>query len=89
MAKKISQSIVIHKRQISKTKTTYYFTKSKNRCLCIEYDKSWDFGKDSPSGTQIHFIEIHHQNSFVKDNLTETTLQDIPMAVIDILSYLS
>ncbi len=83
----MSKPITIHKKKISTGITAYYFTKSKNRCLRVEYDKRWDFGK-SPSGARLTDIEIHYQNSFVTDELTEIELSDVPSVVVDILSYL-
>ena len=83
------RKIVIHKKQINKGRTNYYFTKSKNRCLVIEYEESWDFGKKSTSGTTFHYIQIHYQNSWIKDELKEITLSDVPPVIKDLLRYLA
>jgi len=80
--------MVIHCKRLSENIAIYYFTKSENNCLCVEYDKRWDFGNKSTSGTQFHYIEIHYQNSWVKDKLTEIKREDVPLAIIDLLSYL-
>ena len=83
----MSNPTIIHKKQVSSGVTAYYFTKSKNRCLRIEYDKQWHFGK-SPSGARLTDIEIHYQNSFMTDELQEIELSDVPSVIVDILSYL-
>lgn len=83
------EKILIHKHQVSKTITAYYFTKSKTQCLRVEYDKSWDFGKDSPSGARLNSIEINYQNSWIKDELTEIKIEDVPEAIVDVLRYLA
>lgn len=80
---------LIHKRQVSKNITVYYFTKSENECLRIEYDKGWDFGKESPSGARLNNIEINYQNSFIKDEFTEIKIDDVPEAIVDVLRYLA
>ena len=67
--------------------TTYYFTKSKNECLLVNYNESWDFGK-SPSGARLDVIEIFHKNSFILDDKIEINIEDVPEAIIDVLSYL-
>ncbi len=79
--------ISIHKRQLRENITAYYFTKSKNRCLQVEYDKRKDYGKNSTSGTNI-CIEIHYRNSWIKDKLTEIKIGDVPSVIIDVLRYL-
>ena len=84
-----ASKIIIHKSQVSKNITAYFFTKSKNKCLRVEYDKSWDFGKKSPSGAQISHIEINYKNSYVKDELTEIKIQDVPECIVDVLRYLA
>lgn len=81
------KNILIHKKQISKEITAYYFGKSKNRCLRVEYNKAWDFGKSS-SGARLDGIEIHYRNSWVKDELTEIKIDDVPSVIIDVLKYL-
>lgn len=81
------KKIQVHKFERSPNETTYFFTKSRNECLSIVYDKQWDFGKSS-SGVHLKEIEIHYYNSYVKDNLTEIRLEDVPEAIIDLLSYL-
>ena len=81
--------ILIHKSQVSKNITAYYFTKSKNQCLRIEYDKQWDFGKKSPSGARLNSIEINYQNSYIKDELTEIKIEDVPECIVDVLRYLA
>lgn len=65
------KKILIHKKQISKDVTNYYFTKSKDNCLCVEYNSKWDFGKQSASGARLDSIEIHYKNSWIKKNLIE------------------
>ncbi|MDR2919702.1 MAG: hypothetical protein LBV72_10115 [Tannerella sp.] len=80
--------IAIHCKKHSDNITTYYFTKSKDKCLLIRYDKQWDFGKNSPSGAHFSEIEIHNMNSFIKDDLTEIKIEDVPEAIIDLLSFL-
>ncbi len=79
--------IRIHKRELSDRTTAYYFTKSKKRCLRIEHNTEWDFGK-TPSGCTINQVEIHYQNSFLTDELSEIELNDVPEVIRDILSYL-
>jgi len=81
--------ILIHKHQVSKSITSYIFTKSKNECLRGEYDANWEFGKKSPSGARLTNIEINYQNSWVKDELTEIKIEDVPEVVVDILRYLA
>lgn len=83
-----ASKIIIHKSQVSKDITAYFFTKSKNKCLRVEYNSYWDFGK-SPSGARLDHIEIHYQNSWVKDNLTEIKIEDVPECIIDVLRYLA
>lgn len=83
------KKILIHKRQISKSITAYYFTKSKTQCLRVEYDKGWDFGKKSPSGARLNHIEINYQNSWIKDELTEIKIEEVPEIIVDILRYLA
>jgi hypothetical protein len=83
------KEIIIHKSKNPDNTTTYFFTKSKNECISIVYvyDKQWDYGKSS-SGVHLSDIEIHYHNSYIKDNLTEIQLKDVPEAIIDLLSYL-
>lgn len=81
------KNILIHKKQITKETTAYYFTKSKNRCLRVEYNRSLDFGKTA-SGARLDRIEIHYRNSWVKDELTEIKIEDVPSVIIDVLQYL-
>lgn len=81
------KNILIHKKQITKEITAYYFTKSKNRCLRVEYNKAWDFGKTA-SGAHLDRIEIHYRNSWVKDELIEIKIEDVPSVIIDVLQYL-
>ena len=83
----MNKEIKIHCSQDLDSTTTYFFTKSENECLSIRYDKQWDFGK-SPSGVHLDEIELHYNNSFIKDNLTEIQFEDVPEAIIDLLSYL-
>lgn len=83
----MKKELIIHCSQNPDSTTTYFFTKSEDECLSIIYDKKWDFGK-SPSGVQLDEIQIHYNNSFIKDNLTEIKLEDVPEAIIDLLSYL-
>lgn len=54
----------------------------------IEYDQRMDFGDQSTSGVSIPSLEIHYQNAWKKENLTEITLSEVPKSIIDILSYL-
>lgn len=82
------KKLLIHKKQVSKTITAYYFTKSKTQCLRVEYDQSWDFGKKSSSGARLNGIEINYQNSWVKDELTEIKIEDVPEVIVDVLRYL-
>ena len=84
----MKKNILIHKKEVSKNITTYFFTKSKNHCLCVEYNKELDFGK-SASGARLDNIEIHYLNSWVKDKLTEIKIEDVPSAIIDVLRYLT
>jgi hypothetical protein len=70
------------------TITTYFFTKNKNQCLCIEHDTYWDFGEYSSSGTSNIKVEIHYQNSWVKDELEQITMADVPKRIKDVLTYL-
>jgi len=79
--------MTIHKRQITKEITAYYFTKSKNFCLRVEYNKKRDYGK-SASGAQLDKIEIHYRNSWIKDELIEIKIEDVPSVIIDVLTYL-
>ena len=78
----------IHKAIMSKTRTNFYFTKNKRNCLMIEYDSSMDFGKFSTSGTYINKLEIHYNNGWVKKDLIEISINEVPESVVDILTYL-
>ena len=77
----------IHKFVQDKNITTYYFTKSKNKCLMIDYDKSEDYGQNSSSGTRIARLIIHYQNSFKTDDLIEIVISEVPKCIQDILEY--
>ena len=81
------KNILIHHKIHSDKTSTYYFTKSKRQCLSVNYNKYWDFGKD-PSGAHIDQIEIFFNNSFILDDKTEIKIEDVPEAIIDVLSYL-
>lgn len=83
----MKKPIIIHKLQISKYITTYYFTKSENRCLCVECDIRNIYSKESTSGSTME-IEIHYQNSWIKENLTQITIDDVPQVIKDVLRYL-
>jgi hypothetical protein len=78
----------IHKKKHSERTTYYYFTKDKNQCLMIEYDERMDFGDQSTSGISISNLEMHYQNSWRKENLTEIKISEVPKSIIDILTYL-
>ena len=79
----------VHKKQINKEVTGYYFTKSKDNCLCVEYNPKWDFGKQSASGARLDSIDIHYNNSFTRKDLIKITIEEVPQAIIDVLSFLS
>lgn len=78
----------IHKKELSKDVTVYYFTKNNKECLLIRFDKSMSFGKNSTSGTYIDKLEINYNNSFIKKDLIEIKLSDVPEVIVDILKYL-
>lgn len=78
----------IHKMIMSKTRTNFYFTKNKRNCLMIEYDSSMDFGKHSTSGAYFHKLEIHYNNAWIKKELIEINIEEVPECVRDILTYL-
>jgi len=83
------KQIVIRKKIISDFISIYYFTKSKKQCLAVSYDKRDDFGLDSPSGTMFYDIEMHNNNSFVIDNLPTVNKEDVPDAVLLLLTFLN
>ena len=84
----MDRAIVIHSKKNVDGTVTYYFTKSKNKCLAVEYNKRWDFGKNSPSGTHFSDIELHNQNSFKTEGMAEVDIKDVPESIIDLLSFL-
>lgn len=79
--------IKVHCYQDSKDVTCYIFTKSKNECVSVMYDKTLDFGK-SFSGVHLSEIEIYYNNSIIKDKLTEVKIEEVPKCIIDLLTYL-
>lgn len=70
-------------------KPAYVFTKDKNHCLLIEYDKDWDFGEGSPSGTNFNHIEIHTKNGFRLELFKEISIEEVPKCIIDLLRFLN
>jgi hypothetical protein len=79
----------IHKFIQSKNITNYYFTKSKWKCVMVEYDKTMDFGYNSASGTYFRQSIIHYNNAFITKDFIEITISDVPKPIQDLLSYLS
>ncbi len=84
----MKKGLIIHKKQISKEVTNYYFTKSKDNCLCVEYNPEWDFGKQSASGARLESVEIHYKNSWIRKDLIEIKIEEVPQTIIDVLSFL-
>jgi len=79
----------IHRYQLSDNLFNYFFTKDKNNCLSVEYNKRFDYGKHDPSGCSELEVKIHYKNSWVlSDKHEEISLKDVPEAVQDVLSYL-
>ncbi len=78
----------IHRKKLNDNITVFYFTRNKNQCLRVEYKKNYDFGEHSTSGTDLE-ITIHYQNSWVKDELEEITISDVPKCITDTLNYLN
>lgn len=78
----------IHKKKITENQTNYYFTRSRTHCLMVQYDKTEDYGIYSTSSADFK-ISIHHNNSFVKKELTEIDIKEVPKAVVSALSYLN
>lgn len=83
------KKLIIHKKENSENTTNYFFTKTKNICLRIEYNKRYDFGEDSTSGVHISKVEMHYQNAWKTEELQEIKISDVPKSVIDILSFLN
>ncbi|NDV83388.1 hypothetical protein [Bacteroides sp. 51] len=83
------KKIIVHKAENPDGTTTYYFTKSKTECLCLEYNKKWDYGKKDSSGTHISDIEIYSNNSFNTSELIEIGINEVPESIIDLLSFLT
>lgn len=79
---------IIHKKKISKTITIFYFTKSKRKCLEIEYNSNYDYDRGA-SGFETTHVQIFYYNSFKLENLIPIKLDDVPKPILDILSYLS
>lgn len=78
--------LLIHKKKISETRTMFYFTKSKRRCLEIEYNSNYDYDKGA-SGFETTHVQVFYYNSFRVENLTKIEICDVPKPIIDILSY--
>nr|WP_297913346.1 hypothetical protein [uncultured Allomuricauda sp.] len=67
----------------------YYFTKNKNQCLMVEYNKKYDFGKHSDGGCRDLEVIIHYQNSWViSPEHEEIKIEQVPDAIRDVLTYL-
>lgn len=67
---------------------TFYFTKDARHCLRIEYHPALDFGKGSPSGSQLYGIEIHSNNAFKFQDTPEIQLSEVPECILELLTYL-
>ena len=79
--------LLIHKKKISETRTMFYFTKNKRRCLEIEYNSNYDYDRGA-SGFESTHVQVFYHNSFRIENLTKIEIGDVPKPIIDILSYL-
>lgn len=55
----------------------------------VKYDSREDYGENSNSGTWISQIIFHQNNAFIKKELSEIKLSEVPESVIRILKYLS
>lgn len=80
----------IHRKKLEHEVNTivYFFTKSRNECLAIEHDLTDDYGEHDTSGTRLKVI-IHYKNSWVKKNLEEIKMADVPKRIKDVLTYLA
>ena len=83
----IASGLMIHKKKISSKRQIFYFTKSKRRCLEIEYNSNTDYDRGA-SGFECNRVQIFYYNSFKLENLTQIKINDVPKPIIDILSYL-
>lgn len=83
-----SENMKIYKKVIHEDEIDYYFMKSENECIFIEYNPSSDFGEGSPSGTHIRDIEIHTRNSYKTESLTAISLDEVPKPILNLLTYL-
>jgi len=80
--------IKIHRRKISKTASDYYFTASEKKCVMVVYDSQWDF-YGTPSGVHEILIEIHNNNAFIPNSMEEISIDEVPQAIIDLLTFLN
>lgn len=78
--------MTIHKKNISENETNYYFTKTKNKCLLVVYDKKKDYGTYSTSFIELK-IEICFNNAFVKKELVAIEINEVPYVILQVLNY--
>lgn len=79
----------IHLLEHSERTKIYFFTKNKNHCLKVDYDKDFDFGEHSTSGAALDNLKIHYKNSYIfSDKHKKITINQVPKCIIDVLTFL-
>ena len=78
----------IQRRKFSNTGADYYFTASPNKIVLVSYDSEWDF-YGTPSGASNIQVEIHNNNSFILSNVEEISIEEVPQAIVDLLTFLN
>ncbi len=82
------KKIKIHRNRISKTEVNYFFTASPKKCVMVEYNSQWDF-YGTPSGVHNIRVEINNNNGFLTNEMEEISINEVPQAIVDILTFLN
>lgn len=85
------KKIKIHKKKCTETVSNYFFIKSDGRCVGVTYDSESDiYGDESPD--RYIRVLIHNEALFNMcdcPDMEEITIDEVPQAIVDLLTFLN